>query len=527
MKKTYFMLCLLFLMGFPIAGYAESADEYRKASDFLSRKGEVYFKFQVASRTQLDSITKIISIDNVSGTTVWAYANKNEFARFRLLNLEYEVLPHPGEPAETPKMFEYKKGGAKAWDSYPTYESYVALMQQFAVDYPDICRIVDAGTTVQNRRILFAVISGNVGADGAKPRFMYTSSMHGDETAGYVTLLHLIDSLLTGYSQNSNIRSLVNSTSIWINPLANPDGTYASGNASVSGATRGNANSIDINRNFPNSVGGDHPDGNAWQPETNIMMAVASAQQFTMSVNFHGGAEVVNYPWDTWTSAQNLSADDAYWQRICRQYADTVHTYGPAGYMDDLNNGITNGGDWYIVYGSRQDYMNYYRGCREVTIEMSSTKLVPASSLESFWAYTHRSLFNHIRQSTFGLNGRITDQATGNPLRAKVTVVNHDRDNSEVFSTALFGDYYRPLQAGTFNVEFSAAGYVPRIVPVTTNYNLTTTLNVALVPIKTTDKIALNGTLLNAAGAPVGSNVGSAAVAAGDALVTVIVSPGF
>lgn len=505
MEKIFHVLFLLLFLCFPLVVQAENSEEYQKATSFLLQKGEVYFTFPILDRAELDSLTKIVSIDNVKELNVFAYANKKEFTRFRMWNREYTVLPHPGDPAVKPKMIDFKKDGTKAWDGYPTYQGYVALMQQFAADYPDLCRIVDAGTTVNNRKILFAVISDNVTTHEPEPQVMYTGTMHGDETAGYVTLLHLIDSLLSGYASNAEIRSLVNATSIWINPLANPDGTYAAGDASVAGATRYNAHSVDLNRNFPNILSGDHPDGNTWQPETQIMMNVAQSQQFTLSANFHGGAEVLNYPWDTWTSSVNRSPDDAYWQRICREFVDTVHMHSPAEYMTYLDNGITNGGDWYIVYGSRQDYMGHYAGCREITIEMSNTKLVPAAALPDLWAYTCRSLFNYIRQATFGIQGVITDETSGNPLKAKVTIVGHDRDNSEVFSTALSGDYYRPIEAGTFNVEFSAAGYAPQVLSATANYNEATIQNVALMPIKTTDKIVLNGTLLSNDGTPVGA----------------------
>jgi hypothetical protein len=505
MKLTIPIVCLFFLSVFLGELFAESVQEYQKATDCLTRKGEVYFKFNIENRAMLDSLTRIVSLDNVDGTIVYAYANSKEFARFRKMKIEYEVLTLPGELIKDPKMFDLKKGESKAWDAYPTYESYVALMAQFAAAHPDLCRIVDAGNTVAGRKILFAVISDNVTVDEAEPYIMYTSSIHGDETAGYGMLLHLIDSLLTGYATSNEIRNMVNSTSIWINPLANPDGTYAGGNASVSGATRYNGNNIDINRNFPNPVGGNHPDGESWQPETERMMTLASSRQFTLSANFHGGAELVNYPWDSWTSSVNASPDDLYWQHICREYVDSIHAHSPTDYMIDQNNGITNGGDWYVVYGSRQDYMTYYKHCREVTIEMSHTKLLPTTDLVNFWNYNFRSLFFYIKEASNGFGGVITDNRTGNVISATVSVVGHDRDNSEVISSAILGDYYRPMQAGTFSVEIRAPGYVTRVVPISVNYHQRTLLNASLDQVRTTDKITLTGTLLNSSGVPVGT----------------------
>jgi murein tripeptide amidase MpaA len=43
----------------------------------------------------------------------------------------------------------------------------------------------------------------------------------------------------------------VNSAELWINPNANPDGTYYGGNSTVASARRYNNNGYDLNRNFP------------------------------------------------------------------------------------------------------------------------------------------------------------------------------------------------------------------------------------------------------------------------------------
>lgn len=503
MRRFHLFLCFLFCTGYLISVYSDSTREYQKASDYLKAKGEVYFKCIIPDRTAIDQLTRIVSVDNVKGTDVYAYANTKEFNNFLLLNLSYEILPHPGDLI-TPKMFNYEKGKANTWDAYPTYTSYVQIMQQFAATYPQLCQIVETGTTVQGRKLLFAKISDNVTTDEKEPHFMYTSSMHGDETAGYVMLLHLIDYLLSNYETNQDVKKLVNSFEIWINPLANPDGTYASGDSTVQGATRYNRNSVDLNRNFPNPLNGDHPDGNQWQPETQSMMALAGTQPFTMSANFHGGSEVLNYPWDTWVSSQRITADDNWWQSISREYADTVHANSPSGYMDDCNNGITFGGDWYIVYGSRQDYMTYYRHCREITVELSSTKLVPAADLPLYWNYNYRSLLNYMKHCKKGISGVVTN-THNTPVRACIQIVNHDVDSSEVYSTSLFGDYYRPIAAGTYTMNVSATGYQPvTISNITVPGDSVVIRDVILDSIKTSNKITLSGTVLNSLGNPVG-----------------------
>ncbi len=422
---------------------------------------EYYLRLEVESREQVVTLSRVISIDNVRDGIVYAYANDRQLEDLNRLGFGYEELPHPGTLIQ-PEMSADTKSAAQ-WDSYPTYPAYVSMMYQFEADYPDICRIVNVGSSVEGRALLFAVISDNVAAEEAEPEVMYTSTMHGDETAGYVLMLRMIDSILTTYGSDPGITGMVDSMEIWINPLANPDGTYAGGDSTLSGATRGNANFIDLNRNFQDPDDGPNPDGKAWQPETVAMMSLADSNHFVISANFHGGAEVVNYPWDTWS---RLHPDNDWWISISRQYADTVHAHAPSSYMTGFDNGITNGYDWYPVAGGRQDYMNYYRSCREATIELSDIKLVSGSSLPAHWLYNRISLFQWLRQALKGIRGIVTDAVTGLPVAATVEVLDRDtfEDNTNVYTDPAFGDYYRMIEPGIYNLCYSANGYYPDTV---------------------------------------------------------------
>jgi hypothetical protein len=368
--------------------------------EYFKKNLEVYFEFNISDRAELEKLTTIISIDNVEGKRVKAYANEEEWNNFIKLNYSYKVLPHPGD-AEGIKMSDDLKSFG-SWDVYPTYELYIQMMNQFALNYPDICRIVDAGNSVNGRKLLFAVISDNVNVREAEPQFMYSSTMHGDETTGYVLMLRLIDSLLTSYGTDARITNLVNNIEIWINPNSNPDGTYYGGNNTVANARRYNANGIDINRNFPTPAGS--PSGSR-QVETQAMITIADSNNFVLSANFHGGAEVVNYPWDSFS---RLHPDNNWFVQISRKYADTAHANSPSGYMDYLNNGITNGWAWYSVYGGRQDFFTYFKRGREVTIEISNTKNPASSLLPSFWNYNRYSLLSYMENCLYGIRGIVT-----------------------------------------------------------------------------------------------------------------------
>ena len=422
---------------------------------------EYYFQFQVFDKKELGTITNLVSISHIKNDTVFAYANSEQLDRFESMGYDFKILPAPSTlfEAEMAKSVS----GLGDWDTYPTYSQYDSMMYQFEIDYPNLCQIVEIGTSHEGRKLLAAKISGNVAVEENEPEVFYTSTMHGDETVGYVIMIRLIDYILSNYTMVPDIQDMVDSMEIWINPNANPDGTYAGGNHTVNGATRNNSNYVDLNRNFPDPDDGAHPDGNVYQAETVAMMDFADDHSFVLSSNIHSGAEVLNYPWDTWA---RLHTDDNWWVDICRTFADTIQHYSPSGYLTDLNNGITNGYAWYSITGGRQDYMNYYKGCREFTHEMSNVKLLPASQLPAHWDYNRVGLIQYLRNALFGIRGLVTDSTTGLPLGATLNVVGHDdiQDSSQVYTDPDVGDYHRMIEAGTYSVEFSASGYVTKTV---------------------------------------------------------------
>ena len=458
---------ILFLLLIPFLGFSQNID------DLFSEKGEIYFSFEYINKSQLNQISDVVSIDHKTNSELaYAYANKKEFSEFLKLDIDYKIIK------KKPKNFSTIN--KSSWNYYPTYQEYVDMMTAFADSFPNICKLHHLGTLNSGREILIVQISDNVGQKENEPSFLYTSSMHGNELAGYILSLRLIDYLLNGYDNNIRLTDLVNNIDIWINPLANPDGAYDGGNQDVWSATRYNANWVDLNRNYPDPEDGQHPDGNSWQDETEIFMGLADSINFTISANMHGGAEVCNYPWDTWST---LASDDNWWQYVSNEYADSCQSNSGSGYFNYLNDGITNGWDWYEVDGGRQDYMNYFRYCREFTLELSDDKTPDPNDLPGLWDANYPSLLNYMEQSLFGLRGIVTDSVTGNPLKAKVEISWHDIDSSHVYSNLPIGNYHRYLFQGNYNITFSKSGYHSKTINVAVLNNATTIEDIQLVPL--------------------------------------------
>ncbi len=481
-------LLLLFIL--PFGGNSQTKSQIRKTEKLFKNQGEIHFWFLLKKKADIKELTRAISIDHVKGDTVYAFANKRGLLRFFELGYaRFELMDTPAQQYRKSLKKDKRKGQAsvQVFDNYPTYPQYEQIMQQFATDHPAICKLVNLGTLPSGRKILALKITDSLSKRENEPQFLYTSTMHGDETAGYPLMLKLADEILNGYNVNPRLTQLVNQMEIWINPLANPDGTYHGGNNSVASATRYNANNVDLNRNYPDPQDGPHPDGESYQPETKIFMAFADSMDFVMSANFHGGTEVANFPWDTW---QIRPADEAWWTTESVRFADSARAHAPANYFTDILGypnlpGVTQGFDWYEVNGGRQDYMNWYKNCREFTVELSDTKLIPENQIANHWSYLRESLLGYMEASLRGFRGTITDLCTGKPIRARVKILNHDKDSSHVYSSSVLGNYHRPVAAGNWQVEFSAPGYQSVILPAVSvlNNQPATIQNMGLQPL--------------------------------------------
>ena len=451
----------LVLICIAVIGGTVSAQNQRELGQLMRERGEYYFTLTVDNPKEIQAISEICSVDGTDGRRVVAYANQKEYNRLLQAGFRPELQTPPSLRANV-EMWDGQ--GTYNWNKYLTYPQYVTMMESFPNKAIEgrTCTLFSLGTlSTSNHRQLLGVRINNGSPEG-KPKFLYTSTMHGDEITGMIIMLRLINELCT--STDSQIVDLVNNLDIYLMPLTNPDGTYNGGNSTVNNAKRYNGNNIDLNRNYKDYYQGAHPDGNSYEDETIWTMAMGDENLFTMSANYHGGAEVMNYPWD---ATYEDHADKAWYEYVCTQYVQVARqTY--SSYMSDTySDGVTSGAEWYVITGSRQDYMNAYAQCREVTVECSSTKTPSASSLPSFWNYNRNSMLAFMEQCLKGVHGFVYDANTNQPIEGvKVTVMDHDSETSFV-TTHAAGDFHRPIKGGSYTFEFTKDGYCPYYVDVT------------------------------------------------------------
>ena len=432
----------------------------------------------------IEKISNIVSIDRITNDTLIAFANEEEYDVFKALNITHNVENlHFKQQKKSKKVDGFvatKIDSIKNFTRYPSYQLYEEIMQNYATQNPDICKLITIGTTVENRKILALKISDNVEIDEAnEPEFFYTSSMHGDEICGYVLMLRLINHIIKNYNIDQKITRLVNNCQLYINPLANPDGTFSGGDSVVNLATRYNANNVDLNRNFP-SINKTLAK-QTLQPETQAMIDFAEKRRFVMSANLHGGDEILNYPWDSFYDYEFPLVDEDFFVEICKNYVDTARKID-SKYMNTYisENGYIFGSQWYKVNGGRQDYMNFYHRCKEITIELSTQKILDTAKLENYWQKNYRSMINFANQCIQGVKGRVTD-IYGNPLEETSIILDcQDNDYSHTFSRNS-GFYFRPLPENkTYTVYAVADGYKTDSATITTVKDSMLTVNFVL-----------------------------------------------
>ncbi len=147
MKKSYILILLLI---FSSTLFAQSISELDK---YLEHHKEAYIQVTIDSPKDIVRINKHISVELLDAEHLGLYITHNNIDKFYQLDYEYEILTPPSKLQEY-IMFNGTKETYE-WDTYPSYESYISIMEQFALDYPDICQTFSIGNSVEGRELKF------------------------------------------------------------------------------------------------------------------------------------------------------------------------------------------------------------------------------------------------------------------------------------------------------------------------------------------------------------------------------------
>ncbi|XP_060198684.1 carboxypeptidase SOL1 isoform X1 [Lycium barbarum] len=316
-----------------------------------------------------------------------------------------------------------------------------------------ISRVYSIGKSVLGVPLWVMEISDKPGKEEAEPSFKYIGNVHGDEPVGRELLILLANWLCDNYMKDPLATLIVDNVHLHILPSMNPDG--------FSLRRRGNANNVDLNRDFPDQFFPMNDDPGAHQPETKAIMRWLEEMHFTASASLHGGALVANYPWDGTENKKKYyygCPDDETFRQMASIYS---HSHHNMSLSKEFPGGITNGAYWYPIYGGMQDWNYLHGGCFELTLEISDDKWPNASELPTLFEYNKMSMLNLVASlMKTGIHGRIFSSDEGRPLPASIAIKGI---NSTIHARETLADYHRLLvPGGKYEVVATMPGYKSR-----------------------------------------------------------------
>ncbi|UJR22964.1 hypothetical protein I4U23_025991 [Adineta vaga] len=359
---------------------------------------------------------------------------------------------------------------------YHSYSEMTNILKNLSSQYPTKASLVEIGKS-QGGKSLWAMALSAYSPNThvlLRPEVKYIGNMHGNEVVGLEVLLYLIEYLLT--SNDTQILQLMNSTRIWIMPSMNPDGLEQSQYGDCSSVTgRYTMNNIDLNRNFPDYYGSALSSSIQAQ-ETSAVISWLTNVSFVLSANYHGGAFVINTPYDRYYVGRiSTSDDDDIYQMIGHAYVNRIVQTNEYCLTEHSDTGyVVRGADWYEIVGGMQDYGYFNYGTIELTMEISCCKYPTSNTLVNYWTYNRDAMIEMLSQAQKGVKGLVLNEFL-NPIPSTEIMINNRRPLVKVSE---LGEFWRILLPGTYILKVL---YRSNLV-----YNQTITISNVLLPLNLT-----------------------------------------
>ena len=485
----------------------------------------------------------VVRIENLTSKQVEEYHKNNDVAAY--LPGEYIDLVLPANEAEAwsraanisiTQTEAQLKSNLMDRDlaGYYSYDEVLEILQGYVDTYPEICQLYDIGETrgkeyseagndyydVFHQEVWALKISDNVNITEDEPAIYWMGAHHSREPISTEVVMHATEHVLENYGTDQQITDNIDSTELWVIPLVNPNGhkividqtdvwwrkNIRDNNENGTFDTEDNSGAgddgVDINRNYGFSWGFVGASGNITsptyhgeygfsEPETAAIRDLMLAHHFVAGASYHSYGQSVLFPFGY---ANNLSAPDYdALSGLAIDIAESIPAIGGGTYQPMES--------WqlYPAMGTTDDYAYGEHGIFAYTIELATQFIPPASAVEGICEDNlQAALILLDRPSHSMATGIITDGESGEEIVAEIFI--EGIDDSEVFrkpylSNQIFGRYYRLLTPGSFNLTFSAYGYVTQtIAAVAITADSITELDIALVPAEA--NISITGTIL-------------------------------
>lgn len=226
---------------------------------------------------------------------------------------------------------------------YYTLEEMNSILDSMHLLYPQLIserKDIASFRTFEDRPMQWLRISNQPNTDQNKPRVLYTALHHAREPMSLTQLIYFMWYLLENYSNNEEIRDLIDNTELYFIPCVNPDGYAFNESNKPEGGGMWRKNrwlhpsgfiGVDLNRNYGLAWGiddvGSSPDPFSGvyrgpapfsEPETQAVAYMTDQYKFDLVLNSHTFGNYVIYPWN-YTAEPCPDADG--FKAIARIYA--------------------------------------------------------------------------------------------------------------------------------------------------------------------------------------------------------------
>lgn len=120
---------------------------------------------------------------------------------------------------------QYETGDSLSFGKYHSADVIYDWLERWAEKYPDLVDLYEVGESYEGRQILqITVTNKKTGKDTDKPAAFFEGGRHSGEVTGSECVLWLAKYLLENYGSDPEVTRLLDTKTIYLRPINNPDG---------------------------------------------------------------------------------------------------------------------------------------------------------------------------------------------------------------------------------------------------------------------------------------------------------------
>lgn len=303
--------------------------------------------------------------------------------------------------------------GTGSMGGFYTFAQLQTILDNMRALYPNlITSKVSLGNSIENRPIYMIKISDNPDVDENEPELMMNALHHAREPMSLTQLVFFMWHLLENYNTDPEIKTLLNSSELYILPCLNPDGYVYNQTTNPNGGgmwrknrrpNSGGSYGVDLNRNYGYNYALDNTGSSPTQtsdtyrgtaafsePETNAVNLFCQQHPFVTTINFHSYGNYLIYPFESLNP--NNNPEQALFQQI-------------SGFLTQENAFVSGNAYQTVGYTANGTAPDWEYGQQTTKVKMFGFTPEIGASTDGFWPASTRIV--PLCNSTIDMNKKI------------------------------------------------------------------------------------------------------------------------